>query len=144
MASSTYSRTSSQVGSVDRGTPSAYRASRLALRFSDRSRLSELRKDHGPATKLGSVVNFERYLLATRTDHLKELRFTDRKAIHNLKYFTWVEQQHKTAEELDALWSPYFWQDLVAQLPEWDEQIAAFNRDTGVLDQIPRRSKEKR
>ncbi|MEM7353187.1 MAG: pyridoxal-5-phosphate-dependent protein subunit beta [Acidobacteriota bacterium] len=101
-----------------------------------RTRLTELRKERGPSTKLGSVVNFERYLLATRTAYVKELRFTDRKALHNLKYFTWVEQQHKTAEELDALWSPYFWQDLVAQLPDWDRRITEFNRETGVLEQI--------
>jgi len=101
-----------------------------------RTRLAELRKERGPATKTGSIVNFERYLLATTTDDLRELRFTDRKAVHNLKYFTWVEQQHKTVEELDALWSPVFWQDLAAQLPEWDEQISQFNRETGVLDQI--------
>ena len=101
-----------------------------------RTRLSELRKERGSMTKTGAVVNFERYLLATSVDYLKELRFTDRRAIHNLKYFTWVEQQHKTVEELDALWSPYFWEDQAARLPEWDERIAAFNRDTGVLDQI--------
>ncbi len=101
-----------------------------------RTRLAELRKERGSMTKTGAVVNFERYLLATSVDYLKELRFTDRRAIHNLKYFTWVEQQHKTAEELDALWSPTFWRDLTARLAHWDEEIAAFNRDTGVLDQI--------
>ena len=101
-----------------------------------RTRLSELRKERDAMTKTGAVVNFERYLLATSVDYLRELRFTDRRAIHNLKYFTWVEQQQKTAEQLDALWSPTFWHDLAARLPEWDEQIAAFNRDTGVLSQI--------
>ncbi len=103
------------------------------------TRLIELRQDRGPATKTGSVVNFERYLLSTSTAHIKELRFTDRKAIHNLKYFTWVEQQHKTAEELDALWSPTFWHDLADELPRWDELINTFNRDTGVLEQIQAR-----
>ncbi|MEE8523425.1 MAG: pyridoxal-5-phosphate-dependent protein subunit beta, partial [Thermoanaerobaculia bacterium] len=101
-----------------------------------RTRLTELRKERGAMTKTGSVVNFERYLLATTVDYLRELRFTDRKAIHNLKYFTWVEQQGKTAEELDALWSPAFWEDQVALLPEWDRKITEFNRETGVLDQI--------
>ncbi len=104
-----------------------------------RTRLSELRKERGAMTKTGAAVNFERYLLATSVDYLKELRFTDRKAIHNLKYFTWVEQQHKTVEQLDALWSPTFWKGLAAQLPDWDRQIEAFNRDTGVLDQIRNR-----
>ena len=101
-----------------------------------RTRLSELRKERGSMTKTGAIVNFERYLLATSVDYMKELRLTDRRAIHNLKYFTWVEQQHKTVAELDALWSPTFWRDQAAQLPEWDRQIEVFNRDTGVLDQI--------
>jgi cysteine synthase len=101
-----------------------------------RTRLTELKKERGPVTKRGALVNFERYLLATTTDYVRELRFTDRKALHNLKYFTWVEQQHKTVEELDALWSPAFWEDLAARLPQWDEKISAFNRDTGVLDDI--------
>ncbi len=101
-----------------------------------RTRLTELRKERGVATKMGLVVNFERYLLATSVDHLKELRFNDRKAIHNLKYFTWVEQQGRTVEELDTLWSPSYWRDLQDRLPEWDNQIDAFNTETGVLDQI--------
>jgi hypothetical protein len=67
---------------------------------------------------------------------MKELRYPERKAIHNLKYFTWVEQQGKTVEELNRLWAPGFWDDLVAQLPTWDTEITAFNQDTGVLDQI--------
>ncbi len=101
-----------------------------------RTRLTELRKERGPMTKTGAVINFERYLLATTVDYFKELRFTDRKAIHNLKYFTWVEQQGRTVEELDALWSPFFWLDLVDRLPEWDRKIVEFNHETGVLDQI--------
>jgi cysteine synthase len=101
-----------------------------------RTRLTELCEERGPLTATEARVDFERYLLATTVDHLKELRFTDRKAIHNLKYFTWVEQQGRTAAELDALWSPSFWRDLADGLPEWDREIASFNRDTGVLDRI--------
>ncbi len=101
-----------------------------------RSRLAELEDERGRYTELAAALDFERYLLGAATDHMKELRYVDRKAIHNLKYFTWVEQQGKTAEELDALWSPSFWDELVTQLPEWDQQIRAFNRDTGVLDRI--------
>ncbi len=39
-----------------------------------------------------------------------ELNHWDRKRLHNLKYFTWVEQQGKTVEELDAQWDdPDYW-----------------------------------
>ncbi|RMH17018.1 MAG: pyridoxal-phosphate dependent enzyme [Acidobacteria bacterium] len=101
-----------------------------------RTRLDELTAERGPYRRLDAAVDCERYLLAATTDHLRELRHPERKAIHNLKYFTWVEQQGKTAEDLDALWSPTFWQDLRDRLPAWDEAITAFNRDSGVADRL--------
>jgi cysteine synthase len=97
-----------------------------------RTRLSELTAARGAYDEATAMLDLERRLLGTTTDHLAELRHHDRKAIHNLKYFTWVEQQGKTVEELNALWSPSFWTDLQAQLPAWDEAIATFNRDAGV------------
>jgi cysteine synthase A len=103
-----------------------------------RTRLAELTAERGPYEERQAEVDFERWLLGATTDHLRELTYPDRKAIHNLKYFTWVEQQGKTVEELNALWSPKFWRDLQARLPEWDAAITAFNRDTGVLDKIRR------
>ncbi|NWF99683.1 MAG: pyridoxal-phosphate dependent enzyme [Thermoanaerobaculaceae bacterium] len=97
-----------------------------------RTRLVELTATRGAYDERQAEIDFERYLLATTTDHLRDLSYADRKAIHNLKYFTWVEQQGKTVQELQALWSPSFWSDLQAQLPAWDEAIAAFNAATGV------------
>ena len=106
-----------------------------------RTRLSELTAERGRYDERQAEVDFERRLLGTTTDHLRELTYHERKALHNLKYFTWVEQQGKTVEELDALWNPGFWRDLQARLPEWDAAIAAFNRDTGVLDGITQRAR---
>ncbi len=98
-----------------------------------RTRLAELSAERGAYTDRLAEIDFERWLLGATTDHLRELTYQDRKAIHNLKYFTWVEQQGRTVEELHRLWSPSFWTDLQAQLPVWDEAIAAFNRDSGVM-----------
>ena len=44
-----------------------------------------------------------RYLDGIVTDHLRELTYFDRKALHNFKYFTWVEQQGRSAEELRTM-----------------------------------------
>ncbi len=99
-----------------------------------RTRLEELERSRGAYTERQATVDLERFLLGATTDHLRELRFTDRKAIHNLKYFTWVEQQGKSVDELDSLWAPAFWRDLAARLPEWDAEIEAFNQETGVSD----------
>ncbi len=97
-----------------------------------RTRLEELSEERGEYSERQAAADLERYLLGATTDHLRELRFTDRKAIHNLKYFTWVEQQGKTVEELNALWDPLFWTEAAALLPEWDAAIEAFNEETGV------------
>ena len=98
------------------------------------SRLEELAAEHGPYTAERAAYDQARYLDGIVTDHVRELTYFDRKALHNFKYFTWVEQQGRTADELRELWKPEFWQQSFAQVNEWDEQINAFNARTGVLD----------
>ncbi len=97
-----------------------------------RTRLAELEAERGPYRAVDAAVDHERFLLGCTTDHTRELTYPERKALHNLKYFTWVEQQGRTVAELDALWSPSFWRDQQARIPEWDAAIAAFNADTGL------------
>ena len=65
---------------------------------------------------------------------MRELGYYDRKALHNLKYFTWVEQQGRTADELDRLWQPEFWTQAFNQAAEWDRQIEDLNQRVGLLD----------
>jgi cysteine synthase len=48
-----------------------------------------------------------------------------RRRWHNQKYFTWVEQQGKSVDELNALWEPSFWRDQAALIPEYDERVLA-------------------
>ncbi len=97
-----------------------------------RTRLDELAAAHGPYRELDAAVDLERRLLGATTAHYRELGYHDRKAIHNLKYFTWVEQQGRTVDELNALWSPSFWHDVQDGADALDAAIAAFNRDAGV------------
>lgn len=98
------------------------------------SRLEELAAEKGPYTPQKAVYDQARYLDGIVTDHVRELTYFDRKALHNFKYFTWVEQQGRTADELRELWQPEFWERTFAQVDEWDEQIKAFNERTGVLE----------
>jgi hypothetical protein len=97
------------------------------------SRLAELEAQKGPYTPETAAYDKARYLDGVATDHVRELTYHDRKALHNFKYFTWVEQQGRTAEELRELWQPEFWERMFAQAEQWDEQINAFNERTGVL-----------
>jgi hypothetical protein len=73
--------------------------------------------------------HYARYLQGITTDHLRELTYADQKALHNFKYFTWVEQQGKTSEELRQLWDEDFWKQVFSQevVDEWDRLIEAFN-----------------
>ena len=72
---------------------------------------------------------FHRHLLGAATDHVHDLGYWDRKRIHNLKYYTWVEQQGKAAIELDAQWhDPDYWTRIQAMVEPIDELIDRFNR----------------
>jgi hypothetical protein len=106
-----------------------------------RTRLAELHEAHGPYRERDAAVDLERRLLGATTDHYRELGHRDRKAIHNLKYFTWVEQQGRTVEELNALWSPAFWREVQDGAAALDEAITAFNREAGVRTPVPEASR---
>jgi cysteine synthase len=101
------------------------------------SRVAEMRAAQGPYSRATAEADFARYLAGTATDYMRELTMADRKALHNFKYFTWVEQQGRGSDELRRLWDDDFWKEVFAQeqVDEWDERIAAFNRATGLLRQ---------
>ncbi len=96
------------------------------------SRLEEQRRRDGPYDAVAAARHFGRYLEGIGTDNLCELSHTDRKRLHNFKYFTWVEQQQRGVEELNRLWDPDFWTETFAQATEWDRLIDEFNRRTGL------------
>jgi len=101
------------------------------------SRLTEERELHGPYSATAAAVDHERYLLGAGIDHMIELGYWDRKRLHNLKYFTWVEQQGKTVEELDAQWyDDDYWTTHFHAWEEWDERITEFNERTGLLERF--------
>jgi hypothetical protein len=94
------------------------------------SRLDELNHANGAYSSIQAAKDHERCLLGIGLDYLKELTYPERKAIHNLKYFTWVEQQGKTVEEINQLWyDETLWPNLFNQAKRWDELIEAFNHD---------------
>ncbi len=98
------------------------------------SRLAELREDMGPYREMDAARDFDRCLLGVTTDHLLELSYRDRRRIHNLKYYTWIEQQAKEIEDLQRLWYDRdLWPAIFAQPERWDELIQEFNERVGLL-----------
>ncbi len=98
------------------------------------SRIHELRDTEGPYTNRLAERHQSRYLQGITTDHLRELTYPDRKALHNFKYFTWVEQQGRSSDELRQLWDEDFWKEVFSQgvVDEWDRLIDAFNDASGM------------
>ena len=98
------------------------------------SRIDELREERGAYNEIQAVKDFEKCMLGQQVDNMRELGYQDQKAVHNLKYFTWVEQQAKDVEELNQLWyDRNIWDTMFNQVHRWDELINEFNERTGVL-----------
>ncbi|MEM7033165.1 MAG: pyridoxal-phosphate dependent enzyme [Chloroflexota bacterium] len=98
------------------------------------SRLDELRETDGEFSQMDAAGVFHRYLLGQSIDHVQELTYYERKRIHNLKYFTWVEQQGKTYEEIQAQWyDDAYWSSIPEKTDELDHLIDEFNQKTGLL-----------
>lgn len=102
------------------------------------SRLEEMEEQYGAFDTDKAARIFGRYLEGCRPDTYRELNYFERKALHNFKYFTWVEQQGKTSDELRQLWDEDFWAELFdqAQVDEWDQLINEFNEATGLLKNL--------
>jgi len=100
------------------------------------SRIKEMAEEEGAYSLQRAALDFGRHLIGIRTDTMEELTYYTRKRVHNLKYYTWVEQQGKTAEELNALWYDYenTWGAVHKQADEIDALIEDFNDRTGLLN----------
>ncbi len=101
------------------------------------SRLREMAQEFGEYREVDAAAHFARYLQGLTTDSLLELRHTDRRRIHNLKYYTWVEQQGRTYPEILAQWDdPEYWTRTQRQVPEIDALIEEFNARVGLVKKL--------
>jgi cysteine synthase len=98
------------------------------------SRLEEMRAEFGAYNELNAAADFARYMQGVTTDNMIELSYVERRRIHNLKYFTWVEQQGKTYEEIMAQWyDPDYWTSVQSQVGEIDSLIDEYNAKVGFI-----------
>ncbi len=91
------------------------------------SRLGELTEQQGAYDRDQAMRDHARWLQGNTPDYLRELNYHDRKALHNFKYFTWVEQQGRSVEELRQLWDRDFWTETFNVTDHWDKRINEFN-----------------
>ena len=100
-----------------------------------KSRVEELNEQYGAYSAQAAELDHNLHILNLKTDNMMELTYPERKRVHNLKYYTWVEQQGMTVEDLNAQWydTKNTWDAVHAQAKELDELINAFNDEVGLL-----------
>lgn len=99
------------------------------------SRMQEMKDQRGREySKVDAVADHARYALGMHIAHMEELTYYTKKRIHNLKYYTWIEQQQYDIAELNAQWYDYdnYWGRLHTMTPELDKLITEFNERTGL------------
>jgi len=98
------------------------------------SRLGELELERGVYNEPQAHKDLE-LINAITMDHIKELSYYDRKAIHNLKYYTWIEQQGRDVQELNDQWYDHdnYWYSMFDQEAAIDALITDFNNRIGLL-----------
>lgn len=94
------------------------------------SRLAEMEIERGHKYAFNeAAVDHAVSAIGLRIDHVEELTYYGRKRIHNLKYYTWIEQQMFDVNELNEQWYDYdnYWGRLHRMGPELDRLINQFN-----------------
>ena len=94
------------------------------------SRLADLNGERGAYDQRQADRDYDR-LAATSIDHVLELSHVDKRRVHQLKYFSWVEQLGKDVGELRAQWEDHrhYWGCLRTQSAELDALIDEFNAE---------------
>ncbi len=94
------------------------------------SRLVELAAERGAYDSRQADRDADR-LEGISVDHVLELSHVDRRRVHQLKYFSWVEQLGKDVEELRAQWNDHrnYWGCLRTDAEALDRLIEAFNAE---------------
>jgi cysteine synthase len=91
--------------------------------------MAEMAKVYGAIDDARAVGYMEGIFHGARTDWIKEGTPDVRRQWHNLKYFTWIEQQGKALEELDTQRDPEWWIKHQQLIPEIDSRIKAVRQE---------------
>ncbi|MCQ2397813.1 MAG: pyridoxal-phosphate dependent enzyme [Sphaerochaetaceae bacterium] len=95
-----------------------------------KSRLEELDKKQGKFSFTEAARVYSGALMHQSYQDAFELSYYDRLRIHNLKYYTWVEQQGKTYEEINRQWYDRdYWKSIPPMAKKIDKLIEEFNKE---------------
>jgi cysteine synthase A len=87
--------------------------------------MGDMAAQFGTLDEAATVGRVESIFHGVRTDWILEGTRDARERWHNLKYYTWVEQQGKTVAELDAQRDPQWWIAHQQRVQEIDARLVA-------------------
>ncbi len=85
--------------------------------------IDEMAEQYGKLDEAAAVGRIEGVFHAASTDWVLEGTKDVRERWHNLKYYTWVEQQGKSVQELDAQRDPQWWIGHQQRVQEIDKRL---------------------
>ena len=85
--------------------------------------MEAMRRDYGVVDETEAVARVRSLFHGLRTDNIWDGTADNHARWHNLKYYTWVEQQGKTVQELDAQKDPAWWQAEQAKVADIDSKL---------------------
>lgn len=91
--------------------------------------MDRMRRDYGKLDEAAAVGRIESVFHGVKTDWVQHATPLNHQRWHNLKYYTWVEQQGKSIKELDAQRDPAWWEKHQNMVAEIDERLIANRKD---------------
>lgn len=99
--------------------------------------MEELTQAFGPLTVEKARKRHERIFLYQEPSYFFEGHQLNRSRWHNLKYYTWIEQQGKTIDELNRQKYQEYWQDQAKKVEVIDQLINKYKKENKkALDKI--------
>ncbi len=87
--------------------------------------MSDMTDTYGQMDRAEALARLDSIFLSQKTDWIHEGTTEMRKQWHNLKYYTWVEQQGKSVEELNEQMNQNWWIAHQQMVGEIDKRIIA-------------------
>lgn len=91
-----------------------------------------MQQEYGELDEAAAAGRIEGIFHGVKTDYVQHATPNILQRWHNLKYYTWVEQQGKTVQELDAQRDPAWWEKHQAMVTEIDARLMDARKDAGV------------
>ncbi|NPV68325.1 MAG: pyridoxal-phosphate dependent enzyme [Anaerolineae bacterium] len=95
--------------------------------------MADMARKYGPMDEAEATAAIRGLLQWQKTDWIKRGTPENRRQWHNLKYYTWVEQQGKTVEELNVQLSQQWWIDHQQLVGEIDSRLLAWRKEHPVV-----------